>query len=204
MHKKSRQPTWKLGIRYHANSNEYTCAAISLHLISSAGGDYTPVTTDLTFNSTNAAIPQTVTIPILDDLLLEGSEVFDVTLTTNNTDVTLLPNLTTVTIEDLYGKLKEEISCLTTQWLPLVIDILKQQHNYKLIRAASLAILHSLLPWFISSSCAQEKEPGKRPAFFPRPPQFSPFVYIHNGTRKQKSGKKCIRPLIMWVNAKWM
>ena len=121
-----------------------------MHLISPAGSDYTPVTTDLTFNSTNAAIPQTVTIPILDDLLLEGSEVFDVTLTTNNTDVTLLPNLTTVTIEDLYGKLKEEISCLTTQWLPLVIDILKQQHNYKLIRAAPLAILHSLVPRFIS------------------------------------------------------
>ena len=80
------------------------CTANSLHLISPAGGDYTPVTIDLTFNSTNAAIPQTVTIPILDDLLLEGSEGFDVTLTTNNSNVTLLPNLTAVTIEDLYGK----------------------------------------------------------------------------------------------------
>ena len=78
-----------------------------MHIISPAGGDYTPVTTDLTFNSTNAAIPQTVTIPILDDLLLEGSEVFNVTLTTNNSDVTLLPNLTTVTIEDVEGKLKK-------------------------------------------------------------------------------------------------
>ena len=77
-----------------------------LHLISPAGSDYTPVTTNLTFNSTNEAIPQTVTIPILDDLLLEGSEVFNVTLTTNNSSVTLLPNLTTVTIEDVEGKLK--------------------------------------------------------------------------------------------------
>ena len=75
-----------------------------LHLISPAGSDYTPVTTNLTFNSTNEAIPQT--IPILDDLLLEGSEVFNVTLTTNNSSVTLLPNLTTVTIEDVEGKLK--------------------------------------------------------------------------------------------------
>ena len=83
------------------------CAANSLHLISPDGSDYTPVTTDLTFNSTNAAIPQTVTIPILDDLLLEGSEVFNVTLTTNNSNVTLLPNLTTLTIEDWEGKLKE-------------------------------------------------------------------------------------------------
>ena len=84
------------------------------------------MTTDLTFNSTNAAIPQTVTIPILDDLLLEGSEVFNMTLTTNNSNVTLLPNLATVTIEDVEGKLKEEISILPIQWLPLVTDTLKQ------------------------------------------------------------------------------
>ena len=95
-------------------------------LLSPAGSDYTPVTTDLTFNSTNAAIPQTVTIPILDDLLLEGSEVFNVTLTTNNSNVTLLPNLTTVTIEDVEGKLKEEIDYLSIQWMPLFTDTLKQ------------------------------------------------------------------------------
>ena len=97
-----------------------------LHLLSPAGSDYIPVTTDLTFNSTNEAIPQTVTIPILDDLLLEGSEVFNVTLTTNNSNVTLLPNLTTVTIEDVEGKLEEEIDYLPIQWLPLVADTLEQ------------------------------------------------------------------------------
>ena len=85
-------------------------ATYALHLISPAGSDYTPVTADLTFNSTNAAIPQTVTIPILDDLLLEGSEVFNVTLTGNNSNVTLLPELTTVTIQDVESKLKEEIN----------------------------------------------------------------------------------------------
>ena len=68
------------------------------------------MTADLTFNSTNAAIPQTVTIPILDDLLLEGSEVFNVTLTTNNSNVIFLPELTTVTIQDVESKLKEEIN----------------------------------------------------------------------------------------------
>ena len=77
----------------------------SLHLISPAGGDYTPVTADLTFNSTNAAIPQTVTIPIRDDLLLEGSEVFNVTLTTSSSNITLLPDLATVTIQDVESKL---------------------------------------------------------------------------------------------------
>ena len=87
----------------------YICAANSLHLISPAGGDYTPVTTDLTFNSTNGATPQTVTIPILSDLLLEGSEVFDVTLTTNNSNIMLLPELATVIIENVEGKLKEVI-----------------------------------------------------------------------------------------------
>ena len=61
------------------------------------------MTTDLTFNSTNEAIPQTVTIPILDDLLLEGSEVFNVTLTSNST--VLAPDSATVTIEDIDGKL---------------------------------------------------------------------------------------------------
>ena len=85
-----------------------------LHLIPPAGSDYTPVTTDLTFNSTNAATPQTVTIPILDDDLLEGFEVFNVTLTTANSTSTLLqdsnvtlyiqPDLATVTIEDWEGK----------------------------------------------------------------------------------------------------
>ena len=88
------------------------------NFISPAGGDYTPVTTDLTFNSTNAAIPQTVTIPILDDLLLEGSEGFNVTLTTNNSTTTLyiLPDVATVTIEDVDGKLHYSVGLLSTDY----------------------------------------------------------------------------------------
>ena len=84
--------------------------------ISPAGGDYTPVTTDLTFNSANEAIPQTVTIPILDDLLLEGSEVFNVTLTTKNSTATIymLPGVATVTIEDVDGKLHCSVGLLST------------------------------------------------------------------------------------------
>ena len=70
------------------------------------------MTTDLTFNSTNEAIPQAVIIPVLDDLLLEGSEGFNVTLTTNNSNVMLLPNLTTVTIEDVEGKFAHTVVAL--------------------------------------------------------------------------------------------
>ena len=91
---------------------------INYNLIFAAGGDYTPVTTDLTFNSTNAAIPQTVTIPILDDLLLEDSEVFNVTLTGSNSNATLyiLPDLTTVTIEDVDGKLNYSVGLLSADY----------------------------------------------------------------------------------------
>ena len=78
--------------------------------ISPAGSDYTPVTTDLTFNSGNANMTETVTLPILDDLILEDSEFFNVTLTTNNSNVIFLPELATVTIQDVESKLKEEIN----------------------------------------------------------------------------------------------
>ena len=60
--------------------------------------------TDLTFNSANANVPQTVTIFILNDLLLEDSEFFDVTLTTASCNATLV-DIATVTIEDVDGKL---------------------------------------------------------------------------------------------------
>ena len=72
------------------------------------------MTTDLTFNSTNAAIPQTVTIPILDDLLLEGSEVFNVTLTTNS--AVLGSDSATVIIEDVDGKLHYSVGLLSADY----------------------------------------------------------------------------------------
>ena len=74
-------------------------------LISPAGGDYTPVTTELTFNSTNVDVPQTVTIFILDDLLLEGPEFFNVTLTSPNSSAILTDSITVI-IEDEDSKLK--------------------------------------------------------------------------------------------------
>jgi len=48
-----------------------------VHLISPAGGDYTSLTTDLTFGS--AAVTKMVTIVIHNDLNVEDSEFFNVT-----------------------------------------------------------------------------------------------------------------------------
>ena len=62
------------------------------------------MTTDLTFNSANSDMPQTVTICIFADYVLEDSEVFNVTLTTADSNATLVPNSATVTIEDVDGK----------------------------------------------------------------------------------------------------
>ena len=74
-----------------------------MHLISPAGGDYTPLTTDLTFG--NATVTKMVTLFILDDLFVEDSEFFNVTLTTTDPSVTLEPDAATVTIEDVDGML---------------------------------------------------------------------------------------------------
>ena len=71
--------------------------------ISTAGGDYTPLTTDLTFGATMPT--KMVMIVIFDDLLVEGSEYFNVALTTTDLNVTLAPAAATVTIEDVDGKL---------------------------------------------------------------------------------------------------
>ena len=57
--------------------------------------------TELTFNSTNADVPQNVTIFILDDLLLEDPEYFNVTLTRPNSTTDSF----TVIIEDEDSKL---------------------------------------------------------------------------------------------------
>ena len=79
---------------------------MKFHLISPAGGDYIPVTTDLTFNSANVVVPHTVTIAILDDLLLEDLETFNLTLTAANVNSNAtLPDPVTVTIEDVDGEL---------------------------------------------------------------------------------------------------
>ena len=62
------------------------------------------MTTDLIFNSANSDRPQTVTICIFADYVLEDSEFFNVTLTTADSNAILVPNSATITIEDVDGK----------------------------------------------------------------------------------------------------
>ena len=62
------------------------------------------MTTDLIFNSANSDRPQTVTICVIADYVLEDSEFFNVTLTTADSNAILVPNSATITIEDVDGK----------------------------------------------------------------------------------------------------
>ena len=65
---------------------------------SPAGVDYEAVHTTLTFNESMLA--QVVTIPILDDQIVEYYETFGVTLTTFDTAATLRSQTSSVTIRD--------------------------------------------------------------------------------------------------------
>ena len=70
-----------------------------LHHFSSAGSDYEAIITNLTFN---VHMPtQLITIPILDDLIVEGrTESFRLTLATTDSAVTLDIQTATVYISD--------------------------------------------------------------------------------------------------------
>jgi len=70
---------------------------------SPAGIDYEAVNTTLTFNE--SVLAEVVTIPIVDDLIVENDEAFDVTLTTIDTAVTLKLQTASVTIRDNDSKL---------------------------------------------------------------------------------------------------
>ena len=64
--------------------------------------DYIFTSSDLTFNATTSS--QTVTIPILDDNIVEGSETIIVTLTSADPAAIVNPSSASVTIEDNDGK----------------------------------------------------------------------------------------------------
>ena len=64
--------------------------------------DYTVTRSDLTFNASTSS--QRVTIPILEDDIVEGSETIIVTLTSTDPAAILNPSSASVTIEDNDGK----------------------------------------------------------------------------------------------------
>ena len=68
-----------------------------------AGMDYTSVSRNLIFNA--AVTTQVVEIPIIDDLIVERSEIINLTLTSTDPAVILDPSASTVTIEDVESKL---------------------------------------------------------------------------------------------------
>ena len=65
--------------------------------------DYTFVSQSLTFNS--AVTTQMVEVPIIDDHIVEHSEVINLTLVSTYSAVILNPSTTTITIEDVDSKL---------------------------------------------------------------------------------------------------
>ena len=71
-------------------------------LITSAGEEYTPVSTNVTFNASTAT--QTVNIPILDNEIVAGSTVFSVSLTSADPAAILNPASADITIEDDDGE----------------------------------------------------------------------------------------------------
>ena len=76
----------------------------SIHfLVLAAGMDYTPLSMDLTFNT--AVTSQTVAVTIMDDLVVERSEIINLTLTSTDPAVILNPSTSTITIEDVDSKL---------------------------------------------------------------------------------------------------
>ena len=64
--------------------------------------DYAVTNSDLAFNTTTSS--QTVTIPILEDNIFEGSETIIVTLTSADPAAIVNPSRASVTIEDNDGK----------------------------------------------------------------------------------------------------
>ena len=95
--------------------------------------DYRPVYRSLTFNAT--VTTQAVEVPIIDDHIVEQSEIINLTLTSNDSAVILNPSTSTITIEDRDSKF-------------LCID-----HNT--YASISAIYSHSILQWLLLDSVEQ-------------------------------------------------
>ena len=67
-----------------------------------AGIDYTPVSRNLTFNADFTI--QVVEVPIIEDHVVEHSEIINLTLVSADSAVILNPSTSTITIEDMNSK----------------------------------------------------------------------------------------------------
>ena len=85
--------------------------------------DYTPVSRSLTFNA--AVTTQMVEVPILDDHIVEHSEVINLTLVSTNSAVILNPSTTTITIQDVDSKLQ----CLLNYYTHASLILLQRLLN---------------------------------------------------------------------------
>lgn len=63
--------------------------------------DYTPVSRSLTFN---AVTSQIVEVPIIDDYIVEHSEIINLTLVSTDSAVILNPSASTINVEDVDSK----------------------------------------------------------------------------------------------------
>ena len=64
--------------------------------------DYNPVSSNLSFNA--AVTTQVVEVPIIDDHIVEHSEIINLTLVSTDSAVILNPSTSAITIEDVDGK----------------------------------------------------------------------------------------------------
>ena len=76
---------------------------IYLCFLYAAGMDYTPVSRNLTFNA--AVTTPMIEVPIIDDHIVEPSEIINLTLVSTDSAVILNPSTSTIIIEDVDSKL---------------------------------------------------------------------------------------------------
>ena len=96
-------------------------------LISSAGEEYTPVSTNVTFNASTPT--QTVNIPILDNEIVAGSTMFNMSLTSADPAAILNPASADITIEDDDGE-KPQILCIIACKLHYFISPVFSDYNW--------------------------------------------------------------------------
>lgn len=88
-----------------------TVQFLSSFLPSTAGEDYSATAGDLIFQPANASQQLCIAILLLQNTAVENSETFSVQLTTEDPQVTIIPNTSTVTILDDDGTNKPGNVC---------------------------------------------------------------------------------------------